>query len=125
MTFQTLDKKGNHFLKLLDNENKLLELIYSKNRTWLKYFEHSNLLCMRAIRVIVNHTLIGKYRLRFFSQKNFKYSYSNYLIKTRHHIFYNYKRYNKYWNQRKNTISHFTLFLEFNSSAFLFGEYII
>jgi len=32
MTFQALDEKGNHFLKLLDNDNKLLEPTYSKGR---------------------------------------------------------------------------------------------
>jgi len=33
MTFQISDKKGNHFLKLLDNDNKSLEPTYSKDRT--------------------------------------------------------------------------------------------
>ena len=55
MTFQALDEKGNHFLKLLDNDNKLLEPTYSKDRTWLKYFGHSNFLCVRATRAIVKH----------------------------------------------------------------------
>ena len=101
MTFQTLDKKGNHFLKLLDNENKLLELIYSKNRTWLKYFRHSNSLYTKATRSIVDHASISEYRLRFFLKKYFKYLYANYSIETRYYILYNCKRYNEYWNPRR------------------------
>ena len=117
ITFQALDEKGNHFLKLLDNDNKLLEPIYSKNRTWLKYFGHSNFLCMRATRAIVKHASIGEYRLRFFPREDFKCLCGNYPIKTRHHILYNCKRYNEYWNPRRDTISYFTLFLEYNNSA--------
>ena len=59
MIFQVLDKKRHQFLKLLDNNNKPLELTYSKGRTWLKYFGHSNSLCMRVTRAIVNHAHIG------------------------------------------------------------------
>jgi len=79
---------------------------------WLKYFGHSNLLCVKATRAIVNHVPIGEYQLRFFSQEEFKCSCSNYPIKT---------RYNNYWNPKRVMISYFTLFLEFNSKAFLFG----
>ena len=96
MTFQALNKKGNHFLELLDNDNKLLEPTYSKGRIWLKYFGHSNSLCVRVTRAIVKHTPIGKYRLRFFPREDFKCLCGNYSIKTRHHILYNCKRYNKY-----------------------------
>jgi len=124
MTFQASNKKGNHFIKLLDNDNKSLEPTYSKGRTWLKYFEYSNSLCVRVTRAIVNHASIGKYRLRFFSKEDFKCPCGNHLIETRHHIFYNCKRYNKYWNPRRNMIGHFTLFLEYKSSAFSFGESI-
>ena len=121
MTFQISDKKRNHFLKLLNNNNKPLELTYSKGGTWLKYFGHSNSLCVRATRAIVNHAPIGKYRLRFFPQKNFKCLCGNYPIETRCHILYDC---NEYWNTRRDIISHFTLFLELNSSAFSFGENI-
>ena len=51
---------------------------------------------MQATRAIVNHAPIGKYRLRFFLQKDFKYLYSIYSIETRHHILYKYRRYNEY-----------------------------
>ena len=124
MTFQASDKKGHQFLELLNNDNKPLELIYSKGGTWLKYFGHSNSLCARVTRAIINHAPIGEYQLRFFPQEEFKCPCGNYPIKTRHHILYNCKRYNKYWNPRRDTISHFTLFLEFNSSAFSFRENI-
>ena len=124
MTFQVLDEKGNHFLELLDNDNKPLEPTYSKGRIWLKYFGHSNSLYARATRAIVNHAPISEYRLRFFPREDFKYLYSDYPIKTRCYILYNCKRYNKYWNPRRDIISYFTLFLEYNSSNFSFGENI-
>jgi len=57
----SLDKKEHQFLELLNDDNKPLELIYSKGRFWLKYFEHSTSLCTRATKAIVNHTPIGKY----------------------------------------------------------------
>ena len=124
MTFQASDKKGHQFLELLNNDNKPLELTYSKCGSWLKYFGHSTSLCMRATRAIVNHAPISKYWLRFFSQEEFKCPCGTYLIETMHHILFDCKRYNKYWNPRRNTISHFTLFLEFNSSVFSFEESI-
>ena len=68
--------------------------------------------------------LIGEYELRFFTQKEFKYPCSLYPIKTRHHILHECKRYNNYWNPRRDTVVHFTLFLEFNSKAFSFRESI-
>jgi len=39
--------------------------------SWLELIDYSNSLCVRAIRVIVNHALISKYWLRFFLRKNF------------------------------------------------------
>ena len=92
-----------------------LEPMYSKGGTWLKYFGHSNSLCVRVTIAIVNHALIDEYRLRFFPQEDFKCLCSNYPIETRCHILHDCKRYNKYWNPRRDMISHFTLFLEFNS----------
>ena len=93
-----------------------------KSGLWLKYFGHSNSLCTRAVRVIVNYILIGKYCLRFFPWEEFKYPCSFYPIESRHHILHECKRYNNYWNLRRNTIAYFTLFLEFNSNAFFFRE---
>jgi len=66
MTFQASDEKGHQFLELFNNDNKPLELTYSKDGSWLKYFRHSTLLCVRVTRAIVNHAPIGKYWLRFF-----------------------------------------------------------
>ena len=74
--------------------------------------------------MIVNHKPIGEYRLRFFPWEEFKCPCSLYPIEIRHYILYKCKRYNNYWNSKRNTITHFTLFLEFNSRAFLLREYI-
>jgi len=79
---------------------------------------------MRATRAIVNHAPIGEYQLRFFPWEDFKCPYRTYPIETRHHILFDCKRYNEYWNPKRNTISHFTLFLEFNNSAFSFEKSI-
>ena len=61
MSFQVSDDKGQHFLELLDNDSKPIKLLYFKKGLWLKFFEHSNSLCIRALRAIVNHTPIDKY----------------------------------------------------------------
>ena len=74
MTFQVSDMKSKHFLDLVNNDNNILEPVYSKGGTWLKHFGHSNILCTRASRVITNHALIGEYRLRFFPREEFSYS---------------------------------------------------
>ena len=79
---------------------------------------------MKALRAIVNHASIGKYQLRFFPQKNFKCLCGHYPIKTKYHILHECRRYNEYWNPRRDIIAHFTLFLEFNSNVFFFGESI-
>ena len=91
-----------------------------KSRLWLKFFGHSNSLCTRVTRVIVNHAPISKYRLRFFSREDFSYLCGSYLIESRCYILYECKRFNVYWNLRRDSISHFVLFLEFNSRAFSF-----
>jgi len=83
MTFQASEDKGCNFLDLLDDNNNPLEPTYSKGKTWLKYFGHSNLLCARASRANVNHAPIGEYHLRLFPQEEFKCPCSTYPIKTR------------------------------------------
>jgi len=45
-----------------------------------------------------------------------------YLIKTRRYILYECKKFNKYWNPRRDTIVHFALFLQLNPNAFYFSE---
>ena len=67
MTFQVSDFKGKQFLDLLDSNDNIIEPLYIKGRSWLKFFGHSNSLCARASRAITNHAPIGEYRLRFFS----------------------------------------------------------
>ena len=118
------DNKGQNFLELLNKDLKPIELSISKKSLQLKYFGHSNFLCVKATRVIVNHAPIGEYHLRFFPQEEFKCFCDLYSIESRHYILYECKRYNNYQNLRRNTIVHFTLFLEFNSNAFFFGENI-
>ena len=83
MTFQALDLKGNHFLDLMDSNNKLLKPLYIKGGLWLQNFGHSNSLCARAIRAITNYTLIGEYRLRFFPSREFSCSCGQYPIESR------------------------------------------
>jgi len=67
MMFQASNLKENQFLDLLDDDNNTIEPSYVKGGSWLKMFGHSNSLCVHATRAITNHTLIGEYRLRFFS----------------------------------------------------------
>ena len=126
MTFQASDNKGRNFLELLDDNLNIIEPSYSKGGLWLKFFGHSNSnsLCARAMRAIVNHAPIGEYQLRFFPREDFTCPCGLYLIKTRRHILHECKRYNNYWNPRRDTLAHFILFLEFNSSVFSFGERI-
>ena len=70
--FQASNLKGSHFLDLVDNNNNFIEPMYIKGGSWLKSFDHSNLLCTQATRAITNHAPIGEYRLRFFSREEFK-----------------------------------------------------
>lgn len=55
MTFQALDLKEHQFLDLCNEDNNLLEPLYIKGGTWLKYFGHSNSLCARVTRAVTNH----------------------------------------------------------------------
>ena len=96
MTFQTLDLKGKHFLKLVDSDNNIIELSYIKGSSWLKYFGHSNSLCARALRAIINHTSIGEYKLRFFPREDFSCPCGLYSIESKQHILHEYKRFNEY-----------------------------
>ena len=122
MTFQALDGKGKHFLDLLDDNFNTIKLAYTKEGSWLQVFSHSNSLCARAMRAITNHTPIGEYRLRFFSNKDFKCPCNNYPIKSRRHIFHECKRFNGYWNPRRDSLNHFIMFLIFNPNAFAFAD---
>ena len=92
---------------------------YIKDGLWLRHFGHSNSLYARAMRANINHTPISEYRLRFFLRKDFSCPCGSYPIETRKHILHECRRFNKYWNLRRNSISYFILFLEFNPSAFV------
>ena len=96
MTFQASDLKGCHFLNLINNDDNLIKLSYVNGRLQLKYFGHSNSLCARSMRAIVNYTPISEYRLRFFPQEEFKCPCGLYPIKTRQHILHKYRKFNKY-----------------------------
>ena len=96
MSFQVADLKGRNFLELLDDNLNPIEPLNIKGGPWLQQFGHSNSLCVRAIRAIVNHAPISKYCLRFFPKKDFSYPYSIYPIEIRRHILHEYKRFNKY-----------------------------
>ena len=61
MHFQASDDKGQHFLKLCDDNIQPITPSIAKSKLWLKYFGHSNLPCIRALRAIVNHTPIDRY----------------------------------------------------------------
>ena len=58
ITFQASDDREHHFLDLLDENSNPLKPSTANGGLWLKHFSHSNLLCARATRVIVNHTPI-------------------------------------------------------------------
>ena len=120
MTFQTSDFKGKYFLELLNNNYLLIKLIYIKNCMQLKSIRHSNSLCVRVTRAIMNYVLTGEYHLIFFSKKNFSYPCGHYLIELRHYILHKYRRYNNYWNSNRKSFNYFIMFLEFNSEAFSF-----
>ena len=72
MTFQASDFKERNFLNLLNCDDNIIELLYIKGGSWLKFFGHSNSLYARASRVITNHASISEYRLRFFPRKEFR-----------------------------------------------------
>ena len=61
ITFQALDSKGQCFLEFLNENLKLIELLYFKGGLQLNFFKHSNLICVRALRAIVNYAFIGEY----------------------------------------------------------------
>jgi len=120
MTFQALDGKGRYFLDLLDDNFNIIEPHYAKGGPWLQSFGHSNSLCAHTVRAITNHAPIGKYRLRFFPGMDFLCPCSNYPIETQRHILHECQRFNEYWNPRRDSLSHFVMFLMANSNVFAF-----
>ena len=122
MMFQASDLKGNHFLDLLDDDNKIIKPTYAKGRSCLKLIGHSNSLCAHAMRAITNHAPISEYRLRFFPRKEFRCPCGRYPIKSRQHILHECVRFNGYWNPRRDSYSYFVMFLVFSPNSFSFCD---
>ena len=122
ITFQASDGKGNHFLELLDDDLNAIKPSYARGGPWLQAFGQSNSLCARATRAITNHAPIGEYRLRFFPNMDFTCPCNNYPIKTRRYILHDCRRFNGYWNPRRDILKHFVIFLIFNLNAFAFND---
>ena len=122
ITFQASDGKGNHFLDLLDDDFNPIEPSYTKGSLWLQAFGHSTSLCVYATRAITNHAPIGEYQLRFLPSMEFSCLCNNYSIESRRHILYECKRFNGYWNPRRNSLNHFIMFLITNPNAFTFTD---
>ena len=122
MMFQASDGKGKQFLDLLDNDLNTIESSYTKGGPWLKVFSHSNLLCACATRAITNHVPTGKYRLRFFPNEDFACPCNEYPIESRRHILHEWRRFNGYWNLRRDSLNHFVMFLIANPNAFAFTD---
>ena len=122
MTFQASDRKGKHFLDLLDDDFNTIKPSYMKGGPWLQVFGHSNSLCARTMRAITNHAPIGEFWLRFFPNKDFLCPCNNYPIELRRQILYEYKRFNRYWNPRRDSLNHFIMFLIANPNAFAFTD---
>ena len=120
MTFQASDSKGNQFLDLLDDDYNPIEPSYIKGGPWLQSFSHSNSFYARATRAITNYVPIGEYRLRFLPNMNFLCPCNNYPIESRRHILHECKRFNGYWNLRRDSLSYFIMFLITNPNAFIF-----
>ena len=118
MIFQVLDFKGKYFLNLLNNELLSIEPSYIKEGLQIKHFRCLNMLYIRASRAITCHTPIGEYHLYFFPREDFICICGDYPIETRHHILHNCKRFNNYWDLRRDTISYFVAFLESNLNIF-------
>jgi len=120
MTFQASDRKGRQFLDLVDDNLNIIKPVYTKGGPWLQVFGHSNLLCAHATRAITNHAPIGEYCLRFVPNEDFKCPCGNYPIESRRHILHECTRFNGYWNPRRDSLSHFIMFLIANPNAFAF-----
>jgi len=116
------DGKSQHFLNLLDDKLNNIEPSYVKGDSWLQSFGHSNGLYAYTSRAITNHAPIDKYRLRFLPREEFKCPCSLYPIESQRHILHDYRRFNGYWNPRRDSLSHFVMFLKANPLAFAFMD---
>ena len=122
MMFQASDGKGKQFLDLLDDDLNTIEPSYTKDGLWLKVFGHSNSLCAHATRAITNHGPTGKYWLWFFPNEDFVCPCNKYPIESRRYILHECRRFNGYWNLRRDSLNHFVMFLIANPNAFAFTD---
>jgi len=123
MIFQALDGKRSNFLNLTDDNYEEIKPSYIKGGPWLQAFRHLNLLYTWATRAITNHAPIGEYCLRFFPNEDFSCPCDDFPIKSRRHVFFDYKRHNGYWNPRRDSLCYFVLFLSANPKAFAFIDH--
>ena len=121
---QSYCRPNSYLSNYLCSDVELIKPLYTKGGLWIKQFSFSNLLCAQATWAITNHAPIGEYRLRFFPSEDFSCPYRSYSTKTKHHILYNCRIFNKYWNLMRDKINQFILFLEFNPNTFSFRESI-
>jgi len=115
MSFQVLDYKEKNFLDLVDDNNLPTIPTYTKGSSWLNHLGHSNFLCARVTRAITNHAPIGE-------KESFACRCGDYPIKSRNHILYSCRRFNKYWNPNRESLKNFVAFLESNPGAFSFHQ---
>ena len=125
MIFQASNGKGNQFLDLLDDNYCFIEPACVKEGLWLQLFGHSNSLYAHTSRAITNHAPIGEYKLRFFPREEFKCLCGVYPIESRRHILHDCTRFNGYWNLRRDSLSHFVMFLKANPNTFAFLDNLI
>jgi len=122
MYFQASNFKGRYFLNLNNSDGQPICLTYFKDKAWLKHFHLFNLLYVHITRLITNHTLIGKYKLRFFPNKLFTCPCGNSSIEIRSHILHEYIQYVKLWNPKWKFFKDVLMFLKFNPEVFCFQE---
>lgn len=124
MCFQASNYREKNFLDLNNDGRNPICLSYSKGGAWLKYFSLSNSPCTYITRFITNHVPIGRYKQRFFTNKSIACSCGNTPIKTRAHILYDCKQYQKLQNTKQESIEDVFTFLKFNHGMFCFQESI-
>ena len=99
--FKILNLKERNFLNMLNNNLSNIESSYIKGGPWIKNFSFLNSLYTWAI---TNHAPIKEYQFIFFPREEFSCLYRVYPIKTRCHILYDCRRFNKYWNPRRDML---------------------
>jgi len=124
LSFHMSDLREKYFFNLIDDNLNSIIQTYIKEGPWLKYVGHFNSLYIRVTRVIINHASNSKYYLRFFLNQDFDCSCRKYPIKSKCHILYEYRRFNNYWNLRRDSLDYFISFLKFNPNTFSFANSI-